>query len=947
MLKAEPREAQAARHFIPVSWPAAPYKGLNYYTAADAPVFAEREDDIESCTQIVGPFSTRILLLHGRSGAGKSSFLRAGLLPRLELDDFCFIRQRDAADPMLIRCTDDPIIRIQQELADALTFDPLLKELKSRRRAAMALGGESVDRMLIADLLLKALDLITRELSRNLVLVVDQAEEIFTLRSGEDSENRQKSFFYFIEELCVRDARIKVIVCLRTEYYGQFCDGLRIDPGSKVSPHLGLEQFMLHGLRQREQIIQAVARPTLKEPVEPYGVPFERYRFEYETGVPERIADDLLQHAGESSTLPLLQIACKALYQEVVIDGNRTTITQADYARLGGVQGQMDAFITGTIRRILRAAALLSHHISDDAVFKWLAVLATLVARQEGGTVTTLIADEERLLAEAERQHIRGAVGETLREMAKEKWRLLRPVAIVTPEGSTTAYSLGHDAIALAIFQWNEARSRFIAERRQQELTTRRAKMSAVVAIVIAAVGAILAGLQVFVLRDRTIQTLLIASDSFGTAYREPLLLRAAALSGTQGIWQLVFNRSQIRLKMEEILAISPSSGGLFEAVGLDKAGTRIARLAQDGTVSIQTLGSASAAMPFGQVPAGERKGNEPWGSAIGFIDGMTDPVVYRTGALWIRRDGAWQPTPVKDLYPLDFKRAQNIPWIEINGGSIRLSVWNSADSLMNYQLIGLSSDTKTLIQTARVTIAQPVGLWPERSTSSDRVVTLERSAKHPTLEVVLQDLRDENSRAVIEEINVEFDGQPYLRSFAFAGSEDAIAVRDSNSRFRVIPTKPGGGGKQTFEIPDGLNEPAHRRFFAAMRPVLGATKTENRWLFAWVAKGGVQTMIGLPGVAKGIQFTPAPLLPEIPLDSISQLRWTGDGRFLVVVGQRGWQEPFSYRVWEFPQPEFAKLTDAELVTRACEVAKLENMPLPVETLERWGAYRIAPGLCE
>src|SRR5262245_1067901 len=66
MLKIEPRETQVARSFIPVAWPAAPYKGLNYYTAADAPVFAEREDDIESCSQIVGPFSTRILLLHGR-----------------------------------------------------------------------------------------------------------------------------------------------------------------------------------------------------------------------------------------------------------------------------------------------------------------------------------------------------------------------------------------------------------------------------------------------------------------------------------------------------------------------------------------------------------------------------------------------------------------------------------------------------------------------------------------------------------------------------------------------------------------------------------------------------------------------------------------------------------------------------------------------------------------
>src|SRR5215471_10623007 len=61
---------------------ARPYKFLDYYTERDTGLFFGREQEVEAiCSQIV---ARRSFILHGRSGVGKSSILRAGLMPRLK-----------------------------------------------------------------------------------------------------------------------------------------------------------------------------------------------------------------------------------------------------------------------------------------------------------------------------------------------------------------------------------------------------------------------------------------------------------------------------------------------------------------------------------------------------------------------------------------------------------------------------------------------------------------------------------------------------------------------------------------------------------------------------------------------------------------------------------------------------------------------------------------------
>src|SRR2546423_3912026 len=96
---------------IAQGWPEQPYKGLNFYAVGDAPLFAGREQDVLRCARILDQGAVRTLLLHGSTGCGKSSFLRAGLIPFLEQDvgGFRFLCRAEAALLLFVCATEESL----------------------------------------------------------------------------------------------------------------------------------------------------------------------------------------------------------------------------------------------------------------------------------------------------------------------------------------------------------------------------------------------------------------------------------------------------------------------------------------------------------------------------------------------------------------------------------------------------------------------------------------------------------------------------------------------------------------------------------------------------------------------------------------------------------------------------------------------------------------------
>jgi WD40 repeat protein/tRNA A-37 threonylcarbamoyl transferase component Bud32 len=265
-----------------------PFKGLASFETADADYFFGRERLVaELVARLVG---AGFLCVVGPSGSGKSSLLRAGLLPALAAG---VLPGSERWRQVMLRPGDQPLA----ELGRALGSD----EADPLAAAIGALGpGE------------------------RLLLAVDQLEELFTSCSDETP----RAAFADTLARAERDpqGRVIVAVALRADFFGRFA----------VFPDLA-RQFgantVLVGPLQPEELRRAIELPAAR-----VGLQVE----------PE-LADALVADVeDEPGGLPLLSTSLLELWQKRTDD----TLTLAAYRESGGVQGAVARLAEGTYARV-------------------------------------------------------------------------------------------------------------------------------------------------------------------------------------------------------------------------------------------------------------------------------------------------------------------------------------------------------------------------------------------------------------------------------------------------------------------------------------------------------------------------------------------------------------------------------------------------------------------
>lgn len=278
-----------------------PYKGLNYFDEADADLFVGREALTARLAEQVLSFANsseggkeRFFAIVGASGSGKSSLLRAGLVPALRWN------KPSANWPIHVLT---PTAHPLESLAMSLTQDTA-----SLAATASLIDDLARDR--------RSLDLfIKRELKTTdnayLLLVIDQFEELFALCRSEDE--RCSFIDNLLTAACGVDGKAIIVIALRADFYAH-CAG-----------YLQLRE----AIARCQEYIGALSDVELRRAIEE---PARRGRWEFEPGLVDLILYDV---GHEPGALPLLSHALLETWQR----RHGRTMTLSGYTSSGGVRG--------------------------------------------------------------------------------------------------------------------------------------------------------------------------------------------------------------------------------------------------------------------------------------------------------------------------------------------------------------------------------------------------------------------------------------------------------------------------------------------------------------------------------------------------------------------------------------------------------------------------------
>ncbi len=287
-----------------------PYKALKRFDVDDSEYFfgryqltRELQATLETCN---------LILVLGASGSGKSSVVRAKLIPEFlaagsHRHDFVFTPQ------------DDPFRSLYESLIGRDKVGPDKNYCFSEFQAQFVLEGKPKGK---PDMLANVVSQL-KDKGTEWLIFIDQFEELFTRCTNlEQRKNFIKSITQIAESA---DRSVKIVLAMRADFLGEF----------SPYPQFGkLVQRQIHLVNEMpaDELELAIKGPAAK-----HGVCFE-------PGLAKEIIADV---QGQAGSLPLMQYTLDRLWDyEVSLDklADRTLNTQ-NYQALGKVRGALEQHV--------------------------------------------------------------------------------------------------------------------------------------------------------------------------------------------------------------------------------------------------------------------------------------------------------------------------------------------------------------------------------------------------------------------------------------------------------------------------------------------------------------------------------------------------------------------------------------------------------------------------
>lgn len=272
-----------------------PFKGLEAFQQTDSHFFFGRERMIER--SLARMQQTRFLAFVGASGSGKSSLVRAGILPAIRNGK---IPHSETWRTAIFTPGTKPLESLATRIIPLLPVD--------ETRTVERVVHNVQDPKMVSQFVELSLDGLPPE--SRLLIVIDQFEEVFTRASVAEA---QPFIDVLVSSVKRQNNRLQIILTMRADFFGNL----------SAYPELA-QLFEQENMIIVTEMTAANMRRAIEGPVQAVGL-------KYEDGLVDRILEDVRSQPG---SLPLLQYALRQLFDK----REGLVLTNKAYDEIGGVR---------------------------------------------------------------------------------------------------------------------------------------------------------------------------------------------------------------------------------------------------------------------------------------------------------------------------------------------------------------------------------------------------------------------------------------------------------------------------------------------------------------------------------------------------------------------------------------------------------------------------------
>lgn len=278
-----------------------PFKFLDSYTKDDRDIFFGRDREIEEMYQKV--FESKMLLVYGISGTGKTSLINCGLANKFEDSDWL---------PVSVRRGRNVVDSLWRELGKVA-----LSDLKSAVHSP-----QSAKKDLPPGQIVKALKSIYLDHFKPIYLIFDQFEELFIFGEREEREE----FIQIVKAIVDSDVQCRFIFSIREEYLAGVTEFERLIP-----------EFLANRMR--------IEKMTGKNAIQVIEGPCKVQNIEVEEGFPEALLQKLNPDSNEVELTYLQVFLDKAFRLATDKDKEKPDFANELLEQVGDVSDLLGSFL--------------------------------------------------------------------------------------------------------------------------------------------------------------------------------------------------------------------------------------------------------------------------------------------------------------------------------------------------------------------------------------------------------------------------------------------------------------------------------------------------------------------------------------------------------------------------------------------------------------------------